>query len=182
MDDDKNNIREQDLVFRYSRERRLERASEDVRKLNDQTPVRKPNLFRTLTATRSSTLIFLSIIVLVGASFMISVFTGRDDDALFGGNAITLSAFKFQGTTYLAVKKSARDGEDSYTGSVDLAVSPVGEDAKDESGEYVIFADRIFFSLQPEEEFRVALPFESDELLILIQNDHEIQRLQVKTD
>ncbi|MDR0588946.1 MAG: hypothetical protein LBG25_00200, partial [Spirochaetaceae bacterium] len=88
---------EQELVFYYSRSRRLERASQAVRDLNDTTPVRRPTLFGTLTATKPLTFLFMSIVILVISFFITSFFSSRDDRSTLGGNSLTLSAMRFEG-------------------------------------------------------------------------------------
>jgi hypothetical protein len=50
------------------------------------------------------------------------------------------------------------------------------------SGEVPLTSRSIFFSPEPEEEYRLALPFEAPELLILMRAGDEYLRLRVKTE
>ncbi|MDR1108831.1 MAG: hypothetical protein LBL19_07340 [Spirochaetaceae bacterium] len=172
---------DQELVFYYSRARRLERASEAVRALNDTTPVKRPSLLRTLTATKPLSLLFMSVVILVVTFFVASFFSSRDDRQNLGGNFLTLSAMKFEGSTYLVIKKSIPEKTEAYTGIVDMAVSVYLKAGEEYSGEVPLTNRSIFFSPEAEEEYRIALPFEAPELLILMRAGDEYLRLRVKT-
>jgi hypothetical protein len=184
MSDNKNHFDEKDIVFRYSRERRLERASETVRKLNEEGRKNSFSLFRPLTATKPLKFLFISIILLVLMMYLFSFLFGGRDEIAFGGNTINVSAFTFEGKTYLTINKKIKNKNNFYTGTVDLAISPDDalSDAKIEEGnpeEIEIHTERVFFTSENEEEFKMAIPFESEKLLILIQSEKEIQRLNV---
>jgi hypothetical protein len=161
---DPNPERDESLVFYYSREHRLERASETVRGLNAPREKTKRGFFGALAANKSQGFLLIGIVVMSAMIMMVSVFV-KGDTADFGGNRVEFSAFRFQGSSYLALKKTASKKGSPYTGVVNLAVSPSslppGEAA------LPVFTQTIFFSLEAEEEFRMMLPFESAEILIL---------------
>ncbi|MDR2101159.1 MAG: hypothetical protein LBP43_01150 [Treponema sp.] len=169
-----------EVVYYYSRAHRLDRASEAVRTLNDETPASRPNLFRTLTATKPLAILFISIIMVVVFISLASILTGSNGTITLGGNTLTVNALRFQGLTYLVIKKTGNEDR-AYTGAVDVAVSPALSGG--ETGENSpISGKRIFFSLNPEEEFRFSLPFEAPELLILIQTERERKNFKVKVE
>lgn len=56
---------DEDLVFRYSREHRLSRASENVHWLNAQYGAKRPGFFSSLVATRASRLLLAAIVLCV---------------------------------------------------------------------------------------------------------------------
>jgi hypothetical protein len=170
---DPNPRREEDLVFYYSREHRLERASESVRQLNTPAKSGKRGFFSGILANKSQGFLLISIMVMSVMIMLVSIFT-RGDSAVFGGNRVEFSALRFQGATYLALKKTAR--KSPYTGTVNLAVSPSGEAGED----IPIVTHTIFFSLVEEEEYRLRLPFESGELLILAERPGELKKFTVK--
>ncbi|MDR2103952.1 MAG: hypothetical protein LBP42_07620 [Treponema sp.] len=173
--------KKEETVYYYSRDRRLARASEAVRALNDESPPPRPNLFRTLTATKPLALLFISLVVMVVFISLTSLLTGSGRKIILGGNTLTASALRFQGLTYLVLKKTCKEENPVYTGAVDLAVSiPL---SGDEAGENPpIAAERIFFSLNPEEEFRFSVPFEAPELLILVQTETERKTLKLRAE
>lgn len=181
-DKDNKQIDEKDIIFRYSRERRLEHASETVKKLNEESKKQPFNLFRPLTATKPLAFLFISIVVLSALLYMLSFLFGSKDEIVFGGNTIAVSAFTFEGKTYLTLNKKIKNKDDFYTGVLDLAVSPGGSGEKVLQEEIDIKTERFFFTSEAEEIFKMAVPFEAGELLILMQSEKEIQKLTVKTE
>jgi hypothetical protein len=171
-----------EMVFYYSRARRLAKASEAVRKLNDPAPEKPPNLFRTLVATKPramtlATILFLSVIIL-----LLSFFTGFDRKGNLGGNGVSASAMALPNATYVVIKKTAGKGQ-SYTGPVDLAATiPLKAEDTERGVEAPIDLRRIFFTLNAEEDFRFSLPFEARELLIVLRAGEERVSLRVTPD
>jgi hypothetical protein len=165
-----------DLVFYYSRAGRLERASAAVRALNDDTPVKRPGLIRTLTSSRPNILLFISIII-ISVFFIATSILMPGDELKLGGNTLSFSAFRYQGSTVLIIKKTIGDKR-AYTGAVDVAVSPFD---KAETAAAVA-AERIYFTLEKKEEFRLSFPFEAPELLILLGASDAYARLRIKPE
>ncbi|MDR3337362.1 MAG: hypothetical protein LBT16_09180 [Treponema sp.] len=168
----------QDPVFYYSREHRLERASQQVQDLNRSPPPKPQGLIRTLTATKSGTILFITIVIMSVFIFFMYQIQGGKGGTDLGGNEISLSGRAYSGVTYLLVRKKAR-GTNFYSGPVDLAISvpvkklPPGEEAP-------IVNRSIFFTLAGEEEFPLSLPFEAPELLVVIQAGELLTVLQCK--
>lgn len=170
---------EREIVFHYSRERRLANASETVRELNKEGRKHSFNLLRPLTATKPLAFMFMSIIILFGVMLIFSFLFGGKKETVLGGNIINVSAFTFEGKTYLTVNKKIQDKKNFYTGTVDLAFSPVINGNEQHPDEIEIETSRIYFTFESEEDFKMALPFEAEKLLILLQSEKEIQRLTV---
>jgi hypothetical protein len=170
-----------EVIYHYSRDHRLARASEAVRALNDEAPPPRPNLFRTLTATKPLALLFITIIIMVVFISLATLLTASDGGIVLGGNTLTVSALRFQGTTYLKMKKTCKEDDRAYTGAVDVAVSTV-QSGTEKSESPPIAARRIFFSLNPEEEFRFSVPFEAPELLLLVQSETEQRTFKVRAE
>ncbi len=180
-DKDDRKFDERDLVFRYSRERRMDSASETVRKLNEEGPKRRFNLIKPLTATKPLTFLFISIVLLSVMVYFISFISGSRDETAFGGNTIKISAFTFEGKTYVTVNKKIKNKNSHYLGMVDLAFSPKEDRKEQDPNKIEVKTERIFFTSEPEEDFKMALPFETEQLVILMQSEKEIQKLNVKT-
>ncbi|MDR2111460.1 MAG: hypothetical protein LBP32_09165 [Spirochaetaceae bacterium] len=180
MPDNESNDR--DLVFYYSRARRLERASPAVQALNEPGPKIRAGFFRPLTATKSHSILFLTIILLFAVIFIVSFLRPRDA-AVLGGNALAVSALGYRDSTILVIKKRIQREDAVYAGAVDMAVSPVlSPEDKEPGAEVPISAQRIFFTLEPREEFRLSVPFEGPELLILLRAGEERITLRVKPE
>ncbi|MDR1900571.1 MAG: hypothetical protein LBQ55_11215 [Treponema sp.] len=178
-------------VFYYSRARRLERASPAVRALNSEIPGKRPSLFRTLTANKANSMILAAIVLLSGVMAAASFLMSRDDTVL-GGNAVALSALRYNGSTIVILKKSVKTEKGVYTGAVDMAVSPAaaaggsaaadGSSAAASAEENPLAVRRIFFTLEKNEEYRVSVPFEAPELLILLRAEEKQVSLKIKPE
>jgi hypothetical protein len=156
------------LVFRYSRDHRLARAPQKVRELYRPSPKKKSGFFRSLTATRPLAMLFGSIMVLSIITIIMAVYGGAADSRIMEGNRISVTAMKYGGATFMVLDKHRRN-TGAYTGPVDMAVSPAAKKGGDEG--QPVFSNRIFFSLKKKEEFRVSVPFEVEELLVVLQNE-----------
>jgi hypothetical protein len=164
------------LVFYYSREKRLERASQKIREMNDGKIPRRPGLFRTLTSTKPLAFLFISTITLCILTVLVSYLTKRDQTVLLG-NTLEISALSEGEKSYITIQKNIKS-DDSYTGTVNVAVSiPVkkGEEAP-------IHAERLYFTLEQEEVFRFAVPFTAPELLVLVEEKEERVFLKIKSE
>ncbi|MDR0623183.1 MAG: hypothetical protein LBG10_02005 [Treponema sp.] len=170
---------EEELVFHYSREARLARAPKPVQSLYEEPPKKKFRLFHTLTATRPLAMLFISIVILCAAILMISTFGLNEGGHVLGGNRVSVSAVKFQGETIVILEKTSPENQEVYTGVVDIGVSPEAPEGSDPA-EYPVFTHRVFFSLEPEESYRFALPFEADKLAVVLQGEQEQDTVQLK--
>jgi hypothetical protein len=170
-----------ELVFYYSRERRIANAPKNVQSLYGEVPQKKFGFFRVLTATKPLAILFASIMILCAILLIISVLGLNDPSHALGGNAVTVSAIKFQGETIVIMTKTAKDKSAAYTGLVDIAVSPAAPEGADPA-EYPIFTHRIFFSLNPEEEYRFSLPFEADTLVFVLMGEQDTAQFTLKTE
>jgi hypothetical protein len=168
----------QEMVFHYSREHRLARASEAVRALNEPGPSMKGGILRVLFATRAGTMLFITIVILCIFFLFVYYTRGRPNPEI-GGNRVSISALNYSGKTYVEIKKKAR-GDDYYTGAVDLALS-IPQKLMEGETEAPIASRRIFFTLEEDEEFRFSLPFDAPELILLMQAADEIRTFRIKT-
>jgi hypothetical protein len=165
---------EEGLTFYYNRERRLENAPKEVQDLyNDHKPARF-GLFRTLIADKPRKILFFSIILLCILIFMLSRMGFFETKHILDGNRIDITGIRIEDTTIVRLRKNAQNA-DAYTGAVNIAVSvpvrlPVQPSAQAEE-ENPVFYHRVFFTLEREEEYRFAVPFDSPELLLVLQSE-----------
>jgi hypothetical protein len=163
------------LVFYYSRERRLARASERVREMNDGAIPRRRGLFRTLTSTKPLAFLFVSMTTLCIAIVLLSFLLDDGKQTMLFGNTLRVSAVSSGGKSYLTIKKTVKE-DDSYTGPVDVGVSP--EVSKGEEAPF--YAERIYFTLENEEIFRFSVPFSASRLLLLMEAKEDRVFLKIK--
>jgi hypothetical protein len=172
-----NRQQDDELVFYYSREKRLEKAPQRVRALYEEPPQKKFSLLRPLIANRPLATLFAMVMLLSVVSAIIA-FSGIADRGYdFEGNRITVDAQRYEGTVILEIRKNPgrKDRSGESAAAVDIQISSLG------AGEGLVFSHRLVFNPQREEEFRVVVPFESPELLFHIQGDRERLEFKVKT-
>ncbi|WP_461246575.1 hypothetical protein [Treponema sp. R6D11] len=175
--DGPNPAAEENLVFYYSRERRLEKSSQAVKDLYaKRQPHNSFNLLKPLVADKPRATLFFTIILICVFIVIVSLVTKTGAYSL-DGNRIDIIGTRFEGATIVVLTKTVKKNADrAYTGAVDLAVSyPVIEGAENE--ESPVFYHRIFFSMEPVEEYRFAVPFDSPQQVIILQS--EKSRLQI---
>jgi len=173
--DDSFNPENEELVFYYNRERRLEKAPQIVKDLY-ANPVKKQNrlnLLRPLIADKPRAMLFVTILVLCAVILVLSLLGYFSNSYSLEGNKIEISGNAFEGTTLVVLRKTV-NSKTAYTGTVDIAVSvPVQPDE-----EMPLFYHRVYFTLEQEEVYRFVVPFDSPELLMVVQT--EKSNLQIK--
>ena len=159
-------IPQEDLTFYYNRERRLARAPQSVRELYTNVKPRRFGFFSSLVSTKPKLFLFLTILLLCVTILVLS-FTGHlGRSYILEGNQLLITGVRHQGATVLTINKSIR-GENIrnvHTGAVDVAVAPVTED-----DDFPVFFHRLFFTLEPEEEYSFVVPFDAPELVMILQ-------------
>ncbi|MCL2185068.1 MAG: hypothetical protein FWB86_04325 [Treponema sp.] len=170
---------EDGLVFYYNRERRLENAPEAVKTFyKNQNTNSNFNLFGPLLADKPRKMLFFSIIFLCAVILILSFFDFFNNDFILDKNKIEITAAAYEESTIVVLKKN-RKKDDAYSGAVDIAVTPFLQPKFPEQEDQLpVFTHRIFFTLENEEVYRFAVPFASDEMIMLLQN--EINSLQLK--
>lgn len=158
MDDEARS--EEELVFRYSRENRLSHASEAVRKLNDPASKKRPSLFQTLAPNRASAFLLLAVFMLSSTVIVTKLLIPGGNTAELAGNRFTLTAFRFQGGTYLALKKSSTR-DDAYRGPIDIAISIAQEGA-------AIATRQVILSSAGAEDFRLSIDGEHEKIQVIV--------------
>jgi hypothetical protein len=173
---------DRELVFYYNRERRLERASPEVRALNEGKPLIQGGVFRSLTSTKPHLILFLSIVMISVFILVFSALSGSRGGLTLGGNTLRLSAAGGAEPFILVTKRSV-PGAEPYTGVVYVGVSPyIKSSGNRDSADIPIFTDQLFFTLEGEEEYRLDLPFSAENYLLLFQAGEQRASTRVKPD
>ena len=178
-----------DIVYYYSRERRLSKASPGVQALNDGKPVR-PSLSKTIFATKSNKLVFTTIILVLIISGLAFRFTkGKNDGFMLGGNVLVMNMRLYDGMPVLEIVKNVPQNGEFYIGPVNVTVSPVISKSKARSGEEggagaafdnAIFNHGIYFNPVETETFRTAIPFEGNDFIVVLEAGYEQKSLRIK--
>ena len=171
------NVKDEDLVFYYNREKRLAKAPEAVQKLYAEQKKRGFNLLHPLIADKPRATIFFTIVVLCIVILMLSILGYMGRAYTLEGNKLEISAMGFEDTAIVLIKKTAGN-KSPYTGAIDIAVSPVVEAETD----YSVFYHRIFFTLEKNEDYRFVVPYGEKRLAMVIQTEKSSLKITVNVD
>lgn len=110
----------EDGAFRhYSRERRLTKASPEVRWLSKQYGAKRPGILGSLLATGPLRFMFFTLLLFMAAGALLSFLAGREDSGILGGHLYKAAAFRFGDSVYITVTRTSRS-EDPFTGPLKL--------------------------------------------------------------
>jgi hypothetical protein len=166
------------VVFHYSRERRLSRASASVRAIYEEKDApKKHGIFRTLTSTKPLTFSFLSILTICAIMFLYSFLNGGGTRRICD-TEIGVQALVSGNQSYFTVKKTVR-GKNPFTGEVKLIISAAADDGPVEDAKTAdppqAVLETLYFGLTQEETFRFIVPFAAKRFLALaLLNDDAI--------
>ena len=194
-----------ELNFRYNRQRRLENAPQIVKDLYNEPKKMRISFFGVLLADKPRRMLFFVIIILCGIIMALSLLGYFDTSYFLEGNRIEISGTIFEGTTIILIKKTTANTV-FYTGTVDIAVFPIIRESSDAGFSFddlnedtnltppvgstdqnihrqsQIYYHRIFFTMENEEIYRFAVPFDSPELGIVLQSEKNTLQLTFKPE
>jgi hypothetical protein len=173
-------VDEENLHFHYSRESRLAKAPQSVRDLYAGKKPARFSLLRPFISNKPTSMLFFAIVVLCATLIVLSVTGYLDKSYSMDGVRLEIKGIRYEEMVIMVVRKTLKKGNFSgYTGAVDVAVSPAVK-SKDEK--YPVFYHRIFFSFEPEEEYRFAVPFDSEELVMVLQTEKSSLQIKMKPE
>jgi hypothetical protein len=176
---DNNEDIDRDPVFYYSREKRLMRAPYRVREFNEENK-KKQSLTSAFFGTKGNLLVFASIILAFAMVGITSRFPKNTVAIKLGGNNLTVTILHEEDVLILGITKNAGKSIDTYSGEVDIAVSPVMSKSDEEIPP--VFMHRIFFHPVNLESYRISLPFSEKELLVILKTENEQKIKKLKTN
>jgi len=92
-------------TFYYSREKRLEKASDNARFVVDHYGKRRQGMIKTLTATPGLMFLFFAVVFMIMAATVLGFVAGRQDSGSVDGNALSAKALWFEGNVYVTVRR-----------------------------------------------------------------------------
>ncbi|MDR2953224.1 MAG: hypothetical protein LBU82_08290 [Treponema sp.] len=171
---------EENLQFHYKREERLAKAPQAVRELYAEKKPARFSLFRPFASNKPMPMLFLTILALCATLIVLSKTGALEKAHSLDGAKIEITGTRFEGTAIIVVRKTLKKENSAlYTGAVDVAVSPA---VKSMEEEYPVFYHRIFFSAAREEEYRFAVPFDSEELAMVLQTEKSSLKIKLKPE
>jgi hypothetical protein len=166
---------DESLVFRYNREHRLSRASENVHWLNEQYGAKRPGFFSSLVATRASRLLLAAIVLCVLFYFLYPIIhspvrkSGSLDGAKFSASALyydhqVLVALKREGKLPVEALKLRASLHKDMSGSAERVFSLGTESAGDYRAAFEVGPEApklVYLSLElGEKRLSLVLPVE----------------------
>ena len=173
-----------EIVFYYSREHRLSKASPLVLAHNRNTNTR-PGFAKSFAGSRSN---FITLMVVLACVIFVMGYHSSpgQQNTIFnlGNNKIIPSVIedinpeaRDEKILFFSIQKTRPNQEDVYIGLVDIAVSPV---LPKNAGEPPVVIERIVFSLNSPEDFRFSLPFWAKDFIVIFQTEDETIIRRVK--
>jgi hypothetical protein len=179
-------------VFYYSREKHRAHGARALRDFNKPAQNSRFGFFRPLVAHPVQRRLFSSILFMAALIALISVVTKQTSTIKLGRNTITATARRDNGSTYITFTKTFKNVNGVYTGAVDVAAGIVArpqattrksllpQNEQRVDADHPIIADRIYFTLEPQEIYELTLPYEASDLLIFMQTETERTTFRVK--
>jgi len=168
-----------ELTFYYNRERRLEKAPQAVRDLYDENKkINRSGLIKVLVADKPRAMVFFTILIMTGVILILSLSNKIGDSYSLDGNKLEINGIKYEGMTIFAIRKTRKNIKNVYSGVIDIAVSPVVQEGE----KFPVFYHRVFFSMENEEDYRFTVPFDSPELLMVLQTDKNTLKIKYKPE
>jgi len=178
---DTEEIKPENITYYYNRERRLANAPKEVKDIYSEQKKNRFGFLGSLTADKPRKILFFMILFLCILIFLLSRLGFLDDTYILDGNNIEITGTIYEGNTIVILRKTIKDSK-PYTGAVDIAVSPFYDAANGNSftdiEQLSYYRHRVFFTLENQEEYRFVIPYDSAELLVVLQNDRN--ELQMK--
>lgn len=94
------------IINYYNRERRLERASANAMFAIERHHYRRPGIIKSLTATRSLSFLFFSLVFMVVAVLLVNYIQGTRNSGILAGNRFEVEAMWFEGYVYATIARS----------------------------------------------------------------------------
>jgi len=172
------------LPFHYNRAKRLDRAPQTVQELYDEPRKSRFGIFRSLVSTKPNKMLLLTIVILCGFIYFLSFAGYFDRSYTIDSNKIFVKGTKFEDTVIIILRKNiqktrTRNALQHYTGSVDLGISPVVAPGTED---FPVFYHRIYFTQDQEEEYRFVVPFNAQELIMIVQTEKSSIKITFKPD
>jgi len=169
---------DRDIIYHYSREHRLSRASRTVQDIYDGKS-NTTSLSKRLFGTKGNALMLVSILVVFAMLSALSRLNSSGSSVKLGANTLNLSVAREGEALGLIVQKTVPKSGEFYIGAVDISVSPVVTQSGE--GEMPpVFGHRVFFNPNDTETFVISLPFDGDGFYVFLSTDDEQKVVRVR--
>ena len=169
---------DREVVYHYSREHRLSRASRTVQDIYDGKS-NTTSLSKRLFGTKGNALMLISILVVFAMLSALSRLNSSGSSVKLGDNTLNLSVVREGEAVGLIMEKTVPKNGEFYIGAVDISVSPVVTQSGE--GELPpVFTHRVFFNPADTETYVISLPFDGSAFYVFVTTDNEQKVVRVK--
>jgi hypothetical protein len=168
---------DRDVVYHYSREHRLSRASRTVQDLYDGKS-NTTSLSKRLFGTKGNALMLVSILVVFAMISALSRLNSSGSSVKLGANTLNLTVAREGEAVGLIMQKTVPKSGEFYIGAVDISVSPVLTQSGEETPP--VFGHRVFFNPAETETYVISLPFDGNGFYVFLSTDNEQKVVRVK--
>ena len=178
----KTNVNPKEITYHYNRDRRLERAPQSVQDLYYKEDQPRRGLLKIASGGKVQLFTMVAILLVSVLALVVTILGREGDTHDLEGNRVSIQAIRYEDLVIMALRKtipnrrqflSLRPVRTPYTGVVNIEVLPVypppSEHAALMGG---IFFHRIDFTDESPEFFRFTVPFDSDELEVVLRTEN----------
>ena len=162
-----------DPVFYYSRERRLQRASQAVRDMHE---AKKRRGLLSLFGSKGNIMIFACLVLIITMSVLGRYIITRNQGITLGRNALSLAITHEGEHMVLGLLKKAPASGEFYIGGVDIIVSFT----ESETQEGETFFHQIYFNPLESETFIIPLPFVENDFFVILRIPDEQKAIRLQ--
>jgi len=176
----KTNVKPHEITYHYSRDRRLEKAPQSVQDLYYKEEPPRRGLLKIAAGGKVQLFTMIAILMVSVLALVVTILGREGDTHDLEGNRVTVQAIRYEEMIIVALGKtvpnrrqflSLRPVRQPYTGVVSIEVLPMPPPADYTSLFGSIFFHRINFTEESPEFFRFTVPFDSDELEIVLRTE-----------
>ena len=178
----KTNDNPKEITYHYSRDRRLEKAPQSVQDLYYKEEQPRRGLLKIASGGKVQLFTMIAIL-LVSVLALVVTILGREGDTYdLEGNRITVQAIRYEEMVIMALRKtipsrrqflSLRPVRPPYMGIVSIEVLPVSAPLEYTPLFGNMFFHRVTFTEESPEFFRFTVPFDSDELELVLRTENK---------
>lgn len=134
-------MNEEELTFYYNREKRLERAPENVKRFyNGTAPTAPKGLFKALVHTKHSRFMLAAVGISLAVVVLTTLFGAKNNQKNINGVRLVLSAFSFDDSVYVTLRAFGNPdtGGKAEQEQGSVAAGSVAEQSTDSAGSVAV--------------------------------------------
>jgi len=174
------------ITWHYNREHRLANAPQLVQDMYRERKPQRPGI-KSFLSSKPGAVTFISIILICIMAFITSFVFSKGNTHSLDGNRLAIQAEKYEGMVLVTLEKKSEGFQSrvrpAYIGAVDITVLPVSQtDTGQPDQPANMFNHTIMFTRESPKHFAFTVPFESDELVLVLKTGKKTLGITVKVE